>query len=76
MKILKYLRNKLFGNLVVFWLKREMGHTMLKPAENIQDTFYIGYLFTDKAFDGGGYVESLDGKVKVGVTLLAKIQPL
>lgn len=76
MKLFRLLRNKIFGNYVVFWLKKEMGNTMLKPSENISDIFYVGYLFTDKNYDGGGYVESLDGKVKVGISNLAKIQPL
>lgn len=72
--IIRAIRRKLFGVRVIYWLKKEMSQGFLRPADNIHDEMFIGYLFVNKKFAGGGYVESVDGLARNSVNILAKIE--
>jgi hypothetical protein len=72
--IIRIIRRKLFGIRVIYWLKKEMTAGFLRPADNIHDEMFIGYLFINKNYAGGGYVESVDGIARNSVNILAKME--
>lgn len=73
-----WLRRKLFGTRIVFWRKKYIGNppSIFMEKDNRVDEVQIGYLYHNKAFAGGAYVESLDGRYVASVETLSEIRPI
>lgn len=77
--MITWLKRRLFGTRVVFWRKLYIGHNpdiVNRIKENRVDEVQIGYLYHNKNYAGGAYVQTLDGKYVASVETLSEIRPI
>ena len=76
--MITWLRRKMFGTRVVFWRKQYIGkpNSIFEVKDNKVDEFQVGYLYHNKVFAGGAYVETLDGRYVASIETLSEIRPI